>query len=131
MQIAKIIGIALLGAMLSVMVRPVRPELSMLIGVATGVIVLLYALAELVGLIDALKTLAARYGLDTGYIGTLLKILGVAYAAQFGAQLCSDAGENAVAGKVELFGRILILALAFPAAAVTLGTAVGLLGSLP
>lgn len=131
MQIVRILGIALLGVILAATVRPIRPELAMLIGIATGVIVLFNAIAELTGLIDALRALAAQYGVDTGYVGTLLKILGIAYAAQFGSQICADAGESAVAGKVEMVGRILILAAAVPAAAMTLGTAVGLLQTLP
>ena len=131
MQIFRIVGIAVLGATLAVTIRSFRPELSMLVAIATGVIVLLCALNELTGLLDSLRALADSYGLDTGYIGTLLKIMGVAYAAQFGAQICTDAGESAIAGKVELFGRILILAAAMPAVATTLGSAMQLLRSLP
>ena len=44
----------------------------------------------------------------------MLKVIGTAYLAQFAADLCRDAGESAVAGKVELAGRVLILALCLP-----------------
>lgn len=131
MQIFRILGIAILGATLAVMLKPLRPELAVLVAIATGVIVLMHAVIELTGLLDTLRALAGEYGVDTGYIGTLLKILGVAYAAQFGAQICADAGESAIAGKVELFGRILILAAAAPAVLTALGSAVRMLRSLP
>lgn len=130
MQIFKILGIAILGTTLAVMLRPLRPEASILVGIVTGLLVLLSAIAELTGLMDALRALFAEYGVDAGYIGTLLKIMGVAYAAQFGAQICTDAGESAIAGKVELFGRILIMAAAMPAVVTSLGAAVQLLRSL-
>ena len=131
MQIFRILGIAILGTTFAVMLRQLRPELSAIVGMATGLIVLLLAIGELTGLMDTLRALAAEYGVDTGYIGTLLKIMGVAYAAQFGAQLCADAGESAIAGKVELFGRILIMAAAMPAVVTALGAAVRLLRMLP
>ena len=131
MQIFEILGIAILGTIMAVLLRPLRPELSILVGAATGLIVLLCAIGEVSGLFDTLASLAETYGVDTGYLSTLLKIMGVAYAAQFGAQICADAGEGAIAGKVELFGRILILSAAMPAAVTTLGAAVRLLRSLP
>ncbi len=131
MKLMQILVIAVGGVALAAVVRPIRKEMGMLIGAATGLIVLGAAVAEWSGLIDALREFAAAYGVDTGYIGLLLKIIGIAYLAQFGAQICTDAGETAVAGKVELFGRVMILLNAFPAAAMTVATAVELLGGKP
>ena len=82
----------------------------------TGVVVLLSVIGELTGVVDTLRALAEQYGVDTSYLGVLLKIIGIAYIAQFGVQLCKDAGESAAAAKVELGGRILILSAALPAA---------------
>ena len=131
MKILEILSLAVLGVTLAVLIRPFRPEMSMIVGVATGLILLLYAVGEFTGLIGSLRQLALDYGLDTRYIGILLKIIGIAYAAQFGAQICKDAGETAVAGKVELCGRVMILAAAVPATVATLSTAVRLLIALP
>ena len=95
MRIFTIVGIAILGVSLAVTVRSFRPELAVLVGVVTGGVVLLSVIGELTGLIDTLRTLAEQYGVDTGYIGVLLKIIGIAYIAQFGVQLCKAAGEGA------------------------------------
>ncbi len=131
MELFGVLSLAVIGAALAVLVRSVRPEMGLVVGVVTGLIVLLYALGEITGVLASLRELAAAYGVDGGYIGVLLKILGIAYAAQFGAQICADAGESAIAGKVELCGRVLILAAALPVVITTLGTAMGLLRSLP
>ena len=131
MRIFQILGVAVLGVALALVIRPIRPELSMITGIVTGIAVTLMAVAELTGVVDALRQIALENGIDGGYVGTLLKILGIAFAAQFGVQICNDAGETAVAGKVELCGRVLILACALPAVATALGTALGLLRSLP
>lgn len=45
---------------------------------------------------------------------TMLKVTGIAYIAEFGVQACKDAGENAIASKVELGAKILILSLCVP-----------------
>lgn len=116
MEIFTIVGIAILGVSLAVTVRSFRPELALLIGMTTGVVVLLSVIGELTGVVDTLRALAEQYGVDTSYLGVLLKIIGIAYIAQFGVQLCKDAGESAAAAKVELGGRILILSAALPAA---------------
>lgn len=127
MRIFTIVGLAVLGATLAVTVRSFRPELSLLIGVSTGIVVLLSVVGELTGVIDTLRTVAQQYGVDDGYLGVLLKIIGVAYLVQFGVQICRDAGESAAAAKVELAGRILILSAALPAAVAMLSAAAELL----
>lgn len=127
MRIFTIVGLAVLGVTLAVTVRSFRPELSLLIGVSTGIVVLLSVVGELMGVIDTLRTVAQQYGVDDGYLGVLLKIIGVAYLAQFGVQICRDAGESAAAAKVELAGRILILSAALPAAVAMLSAAAELL----
>ena len=127
MRIFTIVGLAVLGVTLAVTVRSFRPELSLLIGVSTGIVVLLSVVGELTGVIDTLRTVAQQYGVDDGYLGVLLKIIGVAYLAQFGVQICRDAGESAAAAEVELAGRILILSAALPAAVAMLSAAAELL----
>lgn len=127
MRIFTIVGLAVLGVTLAVTVRSFRPELSLLIGVSTGIVALLSVVGELTGVIDTLRTVAQQYGVDDGYLGVLLKIIGVAYLAQFGVQICRDAGESAAAAKVELAGRILILSAALPAAVAMLSAAAELL----
>ena len=67
-------------------------------------------------MLDALSELAMRYGIPTAYVGVLVKIIGIAYLVQFGAQVCKDAGESAIATRVEMGGRILILSMTLPAA---------------
>ena len=73
------------------------------------------------------REFAAEYGIEAEYVGLCIKIIGIAYVAQLGVQVCTDAGETAVAGKVELCGRVLILAVSLPAATATLRLAAKML----
>ena len=84
-------------------------------------------MAELTGVLDALRALAADYSIPTEYVGVLVKIIGMAYLVQFGAEICRDAGESAIGSRVELGGRVLILSLTLPAAVAAVKAAATLL----
>ncbi len=61
------------------------------------------------------------------YVETILKIIGIAYIAEFGAQITKDAGQGAIASKIELGGKILILAMAIPILTVIIETIISML----
>ena len=127
MQVFTIVSIGVLGAILALTVRQFRPEAGLFIGIATGALVLLLTMAELTGVLDALRALAADYSIPTEYVGVLVKIIGMAYLVQFGAEICRDAGESAIGSRVELGGRVLILSLTLPAAVAAVKAAATLL----
>ena len=58
--------------------------------------------------------MAEQAGVAEGYFGIVLKVIGIAYLSQFASQLCADAGEGAVAAKIELAGKALIMAVSIP-----------------
>jgi len=58
--------------------------------------------------------MAERAGLESRYLAIVIKIIGVAYLCQFAAELCRDVGEGAIAGKIELAGKVMILTLSMP-----------------
>ena len=65
-------------------------------------------------MIDAIITYAGELGIESSYIMLLLKVIGIAYLTQFGASVCEDAGEKAIAMKVEFAGRITIILMSAP-----------------
>ena len=130
MKILNIVALAIIGVSFAMVIRPYRPELAMITAVVTSLIIILYIIADLSGIVTSLRELAERYSVNTEIIGVLIKIVGIAYLAQIGSKICADAGESAIAAKVEICGRILILAAAMPTLVATLGAASSLLGSL-
>ncbi|MDF2501614.1 MAG: stage sporulation protein, partial [Anaerosporomusa subterranea] len=66
--------------------------------------------------------LADKANISQMYLNTILKIIGIAYITEFGSQVCRDAGEGAVAGKIEFAGKILIMVMAIPIIALVLDT---------
>ncbi len=114
MEIMNIVGFALVVAVFAVLLRDGRPEMALLLALGFGVIVFILVLGKMGSIIDLFRDLTRRAQVDELYLITLLKIVGIAYIAEFGAQICRDAGEGSIAGKIEMAGKILILLLALP-----------------
>jgi stage III sporulation protein AD len=86
----------------------------MLLSLAAGAILLALILTRVQGVIGSLSEMAARAELSPIFLKTVLKVVGIAYLAGFASQVCRDAGEGAMAGKIELAGKVGILLLAMP-----------------
>lgn len=106
--------VALIGTALVLALRQLRPEFAPFAAMAAGAALLVSVAGEASGLFDTLAALVSRLGVDGTFLGTVWKILTLAYLTQFGVQLCRDAGQSAIALKLELGGRVLILSLALP-----------------
>ncbi|MFZ5596575.1 MAG: stage III sporulation protein AD [Bacillota bacterium] len=114
MDIMQIVGLGLVVVVLSVVLRHNKPEMAVFVGISAGIIIFLAMLTKIGAVLDVLKDLSDRANLNMVYLGTIMKIVGIAYIADFGAQICRDAGEGAVATKIEFAAKILVLVLAVP-----------------
>ncbi|MFZ5633638.1 MAG: stage III sporulation protein AD [Bacillota bacterium] len=114
MDIMQVVGLGLVAVVLAVVLRHNKPEMAVFLSIAVGIIIFIIMLGKIGSVLDVLKDLSARANLSMIYLGTILKIVGIAYIADFGAQICRDAGEGAVAAKIEFAAKILILVLAVP-----------------
>ncbi|AKL95293.1 stage III sporulation protein AD [Clostridium aceticum] len=114
MEIFQIVAIGLVAAVLSVLVKHQKPEIGIYIGLATGIIIFLFIVTKLQSVIEILNQLANKINIDDIYLSTILKIVGIAYIAEFGAQVCKDAGEGVIASKIEFAGKILIMVMSVP-----------------
>lgn len=114
MDIMQIAGIGIVAAVLAVTIRQNKPEIAVGLSIATGIIIFLVVIGKIGSVIDVLKELSNRANLSTVYLATILKIIAIAYIADFGSQICRDAGEGAIAVKIEFAAKILVLTLAVP-----------------
>lgn len=108
------IGLAVAAAALCMVVRAQQPELASLCAVAAGALLLASALESLQAVQSAFARLSALGGLEEGYLGTLVKVLGVSYASELAAQTCEDMGEGGLSLKVSLVGKLCVFSLAAP-----------------
>jgi stage III sporulation protein AD len=90
-------------------------------------VIFLLVLAKIEVVLNLFRDLADKASVSQMYLNTILKIIGIAYITEFGAQVCRDAGEGAVAGKIEFAGKVLVMVLAIPIIALVLETIVRLI----
>lgn len=114
MEITSIIGIGLIGTILSITLKNYRPELALCSAAATGMAILFSVLPILDGIIADISELCAASQISTEFFKVIIKIIGIAYLTQFAAELAKDSGEGAIAKKIELAGKIFILAMIMP-----------------
>lgn len=114
MEIVKIVGVGMLAGMLITLLRQQRPELAVQLSIATGAMIGLLMLSRVMQVVDVFQTLSAKARIDQTHMAAVLKIIGVAYVADFGSQVLQDAGEKSVATKVEMAGKVIIMLLAVP-----------------
>jgi len=114
LEIIQIVAVSIIAVILAVLIRQYRPEIALQISVVTGLLIFLMVIFRLAAVLDELRSFTGRLNIDTVYISTIFRIIGIAYIAEFGAQVCKDAGENSIASKIELAGKVIILVLAVP-----------------
>ncbi|WP_101697891.1 SpoIIIAC/SpoIIIAD family protein [Clostridium minihomine] len=128
MNIIGIAGLALVSAVIAVMLRRYNQEYSIVISITAGVIILVQILANIAPAIRQINSLLAATQLPGEYALILFKTLGICFLAQFAADSCRDAGESALASKVELAGKLAIVVLALPLFEKIASTALALIG---
>lgn len=95
--------------------------------VFVGCVIFLFLIDQIYEIIRMLEKIALNASVNMVYVETILKIIGIAYIAEFGAQITKDAGQGAIASKIELGGKILILAMAIPILTVIIETVISLI----
>jgi stage III sporulation protein AD len=114
MDFSAILGLGLAVTVLLVILRKERPEIAVLLAIAAAGLMLGAVINKITAILLVFETLAAKAELNQAYLKLILKIVGFAYLAGFGAQICRDAGESGMATKIELAGKLFILGLGLP-----------------
>lgn len=114
MDIFKIIGVGIITAITALIVRQIKPEVSVIITISGGIIMLLMMVQSLTSIFSAFNSIVEKSGLTSGLFTTILKIIGVGYITEFSANLCADSGASSISDKILLAGKIIILVLALP-----------------
>lgn len=52
--------------------------------------------------------------MNSEFLLILLKITGIAFLTEFAVSICKDSGETAIANKIDLGGKIIIIAISIP-----------------
>ncbi len=127
MDIIKIIGIAFLALIIILILKQYRPEYAMYVSIIAGAIILFLSIGKLDGIITLLNSISSSTSINGEFLGILLKITGIAFLTVFAVSICKDSGETAIASKVDLGGKIIIIAISVPIISSLLETVIKIL----
>ena len=112
-EILKILGVGLFVVILSFILKELKPEYSVMVMIAGGIIITLWGLAKVYPVIDYIRELTGTSYISE-YFAIILKVLGISFIVQTGADICRDFGEASIASKIEFAGKAVILAVVLP-----------------
>lgn len=128
MGVAAIVGLALAAAALCALLKRYHGEYALLVSVGTGLLIAAQLFSSLIPVLDEINRLMDQAGVAAEYGAILLKVAGLCFLAQFGADACRDAGESALASRVETAARLAMTAAALPLFRQLAETALSLIG---
>lgn len=127
MNILQVGILGVVGALLAIQFKNGKSEYGIYISIAVSILIFFYILGHLEIITDALETIGNVIHMDSEYMGTLIKMLGITYIAEFSSAVCKDAGYQTIAQQIEIFGKLTIMALSIPILMALLSTIRGFL----
>lgn len=113
-EIVKIAVLGVIGVMLALQFKGNRPEISFYIGFAVCLFVFSFSLEGLFQVLKRFEKLQSYLEAGGDYFKLLFKAVGITYVCEFCASICKDAGYGAIAGQIEIFGKLSVLFLGMP-----------------
>ena len=110
----KIACLGLSGVMLGLILRQAKSSLAEVVSLATCLLIVFYSATKLSSVFEMINSIGSYFSEKKEYLRILLKIIGITYLADFASNICKDAGYSAIAGQIEIFGKISILAISSP-----------------
>ncbi len=121
MNVMRMAGLSVASAVVVLILRRARPEMGITAALAAGALLLTLAVPMVAQVVSGITGMAEMGGVKGSYLSQLLKVAGISLLMDFAAQTCRDAGEEGLALKTELAGRVMLLSLALPAMQTLLG----------
>ena len=114
MEILKISAFALVATVIIVLIKQEKKEIGVTISIFVAVIIAVYGIIKLEDIVNLIFDLAKNAGVNAKYLEIILKVVGIAYIIELTKDVCVDSGETALASKVEMTGKIMIVASTIP-----------------
>lgn len=114
MEIVKIAVMGIVGVLIAIQFKSHKLEYGVYVGIGISILIFYYVVQSLAGVMGQLSALQKYMEFGQGYIGILLKVMGITYICEFSAGICKDAGHQSVAGQIELLGRLAVMFSGLP-----------------
>ena len=88
--------------------------MALILSIATGIMIIIVAVTKISGIVSLLNELIDKSGVNKDFLTLIIKVTAVAYIIEFGKNICIDAGQSAIATKLEMAGKVIIVVLSLP-----------------
>ena len=114
MEVVRIVMLGMTGVLLGLFLKGTRPEYSVYLSLAAGILIFFYMTDKLSYLFSSVMKIQDYLPVDIEYLTTLLKIIGITYIGQFSSGICKDAGYGSIGAQIEIFTKLYIMVLSMP-----------------
>lgn len=114
MDVIQVAVLGLVGMMIGVLLKGFKPEYSVYVSLACGILILLAAASRITYLLKEIRTVQEGIAIDASYLDILLKMIGITYIGHFSSNLCKDTGYSSLALQIETFCKLSMMSMAMP-----------------
>ena len=127
MDIIKIIGVGLIALIIIIIVKQYKPEFTIYVSLIAGAMILMLVMDKISAIINLVSNLSSKTAINNEFLVLLIKITGIAFLTEFAVSICKDSGESAIANKMDMGGKVIIISMSIPIIASLLETVVKIL----
>ena len=113
-EIIKVCILGILGVLAAIQFKVVKPEYATYISVALGIIIFGFVIQQLRTILGSLNWIKELFEGTSGYLGILMKVIGITYLCEFSAGICKDAGYGAISEQIEVLGKLSVMFSGLP-----------------
>ena len=110
-EIIRFTVLGIIGAILVVTLQQQRKEIALILGVAVGTLLLWKISDHIKEIVEGIRQMSTAAGISGDHWKLLLKLLAISYLTEFGCEICKDAGQQSLASKIMLGGKIMMMAI--------------------
>ena len=114
MEIIKITSIALIALIIIILLKQYKPEFAIYISILTGILIIFLVMDKFTGIIELIRSISNKSNINNQFIEILLKITGIALLSEFAVSICKDSGEAAIASKIEIGTKVIVISMSIP-----------------
>lgn len=107
-------GIAVIAAGAAVLLKQYKPEYAFGVSLAAGAAIIIFVMFKLGDIIGSVEEFVSLAGISNEHYKIMLRCLGVCMITKITSETCKDCGQGSISTKIDMAGKIIILAIAMP-----------------
>lgn len=114
MEILQIVGIALIGTFIALVLKQHQPTFAMLVSIFVGIVIFMFVADKISEIVQTISGIAQVSNVNMKYFTIILKVIGISYIAEIATQITKEAGQSSIATKIEMAGKVIIIGMSIP-----------------